>query len=515
SVAQAPTIGSLSDNPDPVIQGSDLTLTANSVSDSGGMVAEVEFYRDVNGNGSIDVGTDTLLGTDINGSDGWASTVSTSGFALGDNTYMARAQDNHGPWSNPATTTGALTSLNIAPSFTKGSDPTINEDAGAQTVASWATAISAGPPNESSQTLNFILGNNNNALFSAQPAISPTGTLTFTPAPNASGTATVTVQLHDNGGIANGGVDSQTFTISITPLVVNHAPSFRVGSDQVVSKNSSAHAITNLATNISAGPANESAQAVTFQVTTDNRGMFSVQPAIDSSGNLSYTVANNAVGISGITVVLKDNGGTNNGGIDTSAPQTFSVAVVNGAPYQNQSSPFDVNNDHSISASDVLNLINWLLDHPAPDILPTVPPVPPMFFVDVNGDGMVTPKDLLAIINDLLNHGAAHPVPGASSNGATPLASADAGVASALASTPTTSTSTSTSTMPAWIVNRLAHLDLNSIDLNRGPVAKYLLHLAHEGTPKAKPILVKADEVADALNVDDTLLDSLLAGLAH
>src|SRR5207302_651793 len=80
---------------------------------------------------------------------------------------------------------------------------------------------SAGPPDESSQSVNFTVTNDNNALFSAQPAISPSGVLTFTPAANANGNATVTVTLHDDGGTANGGADTSaavTFTIHITPV---------------------------------------------------------------------------------------------------------------------------------------------------------------------------------------------------------------------------------------------------------------------------------------------------------
>ena len=67
-----------------------------------------------------------------------------------------------------------------------------------------------------------------------QPGCSPAagphrrGTLTYTPAANANGSATVSVSLHDNGGTANGGVDtqrSQTFTITVT--AVNDPPTFR------------------------------------------------------------------------------------------------------------------------------------------------------------------------------------------------------------------------------------------------------------------------------------------------
>jgi hypothetical protein len=43
-----------------------------------------------------------------------------------------------------------------------------------------------------------------------------------------------------------------------------------------------------------------------------------------------------------VTVTLADNGGTSNGGIDTSAPQTFSITVtaVNDAPSMQRSRLF-------------------------------------------------------------------------------------------------------------------------------------------------------------------------------
>jgi hypothetical protein len=63
-------------------------------------------------------------------------------------------------------------------------------------------------------------------------------------------------------------------------------------------------------------------------------------------------------------------------------------------------------------------------------------------------------------------------------------------------------------TIPAWIANRLAHYDLN-----HGPIARYLEHLALEDTAKSRATLVKSAEIADSLSVDDTLLDSLLVKL--
>src|SRR5207249_2917224 len=137
------------------------------------------------------------------------------------------------------------------------------EDSGAYSQP-WATAISAGPANEASQSVTFTSTNDNNALFSAQPSVAADGTLTFTPVANANGTATVTITAHDDGGTANGGVDTsaaQTFTITV--IAVNDAPSFTGGGNVSVLEDSGAYSQA-WATAISAGPPDESSQSVTF-----------------------------------------------------------------------------------------------------------------------------------------------------------------------------------------------------------------------------------------------------------
>jgi hypothetical protein len=94
----------------------------------------------------------------------------------------------------------------------------VGENTGAKSFNNWATALLKGPADESTQNLDFIVTNNNNSLFSVQPAISPVGDLTFTLAANVSGQATVTVAIHDDGGVLNGGVDTsatQTFIIRV------------------------------------------------------------------------------------------------------------------------------------------------------------------------------------------------------------------------------------------------------------------------------------------------------------
>lgn len=231
--------------------------------------------------------------------------------------------------SAPATIAITVTSVNDVPAFTAGADQSVLEDAGAQSVAGWATAISAGPANEAGQALDFIVSNDNTALFSAQPAVSAAGVLTYTPAPDANGSATVTLSLHDNGGTANGGVDTsaaQTFTITVGS--VNDAPSFVAGPDQSIAENSPAQTIDPWATALSAGAANESGQTLNFTVSNDNNALFSVQPAVSPTGVLTYTPAAIVNGSATVTVTLVDDGGTANGGVDTSAPQTFTISVV-------------------------------------------------------------------------------------------------------------------------------------------------------------------------------------------
>jgi hypothetical protein len=112
-----------------------------------------------------------------------------------------------------------LTTVNVAPTFVKGSDLNATDEDGPRTLSGWASNLSPGPLGEANQQLHFaVTGNTNPALFAAGPSIDADGTLKFTPAPNAHGSADITLVLMDNGGTANGGVDtsgSQTFAINI------------------------------------------------------------------------------------------------------------------------------------------------------------------------------------------------------------------------------------------------------------------------------------------------------------
>ena len=322
----------------------DITITpVNDVPVIGTPVAQT-----INEDGSLTITPTMLDASDVDGDsltvvvksgtnysfDG--ATVTPTADYFGQLTVNVKVNDGTAD-SADSTITVNVNSVNDVPSFTKGANQTVNEDAGSQTVNGWATNISKGPSNESGQTLTFNVSNNNNSLFSVQPTISDAGVLTYTPADDANGSATVTVSLSDTGGTANGGVDrsaDQTFTITVT--AVNDVPSFTKGNDVTVTEDANGTGAYSAAwaTSISAGAANESDQTLTFNVAAANTALFSTQPAIDASGNLTFTTATNANGSTTVTVSLSDNGGTSNGGDDKSDDQTFTVTItpVNDAP---------------------------------------------------------------------------------------------------------------------------------------------------------------------------------------
>ena len=81
----------------------------------------------------------------------------------GEDSFTYTASDGEGG-EDTATVTITVNAVNDAPTFTKGGDQTVAEDAGPQSVPGWATGISAGPF-EVDSDCNFHRNNNNNALF--------------------------------------------------------------------------------------------------------------------------------------------------------------------------------------------------------------------------------------------------------------------------------------------------------------------------------------------------------------
>lgn len=226
--------------------------------------------------------------------------------------------------------------VNDPPPFTlSGTEVTVYEDAGQQIIENWAIGISKGQY-ENSQGLRFILSNDNPDLFQIQPYMSIVrGRLIFKPKKDAFGTATVTVTLKDTGGVENGGIDEVTDTFTITVLPVNDPPTIKIGPSVMVSEDCGPQVFTAWAKNISVGPDNEAGQNLNIIVTTDNDSLFETLPAVDpNTGDLTFTPAPDANGYAYVSVYAQDDGGTANGGNDTSPVRRFRITVraVNDPP---------------------------------------------------------------------------------------------------------------------------------------------------------------------------------------
>ncbi|MBF0141984.1 MAG: FecR domain-containing protein [Magnetococcales bacterium] len=125
-------------------------------------------------------------------------------------------------------------------------------------------------------------------------------------------------------------VSAEVTTASITVTAVNDAPGFTLLTTDSVGEDSGTRTVSAFATGISRGPADESGQSLSFTLTPTATSTlsFTNPPAIDSSGTLTYTPAADAYGSATVSVVLADNGGTSNGGVDISETKSFTITVT-------------------------------------------------------------------------------------------------------------------------------------------------------------------------------------------
>ncbi len=232
--------------------------------------------------------------------------------------------------------TVTVTAVNQPPTIAGISNPAaILENAGQQTVS--LSGISAGI-GESNQVLTVTATSNNTALIPS-PAVtytSPnqTGTLSYTPVSNASGTAIITVKVQDNGGLANGGQDTTTTQFTVTVTAVNQAPTIATVPGITILENAGQQTVD--LSGIGIGPG-DSGQTLTVTATSNNTAVIP-NPAVtytspNPTGALTFTPVTNTSGVATITVTVQDSGGTANGGHDTTTTQfTVTVTAVNQAP---------------------------------------------------------------------------------------------------------------------------------------------------------------------------------------
>ncbi|MEO5626769.1 MAG: Ig-like domain-containing protein [Dokdonella sp.] len=156
--------------------------------------------------------------------------------------------------------------------------------------------------------------------------LAASGAFDYTPPANANGSASFTYMLSD-------GSETSTGTVTVSVVPVNDAPTFALAANPTwpagtngVQTASAFAIVTNF------GPPDETGQHVQAWVarTIQDANAISANVTIALDGTLNYTLTGNT-GSASFGVKLRDDGGTANGGSDTSAEQIFTISVAAGA----------------------------------------------------------------------------------------------------------------------------------------------------------------------------------------
>ena len=219
--------------------------------------------------------------------------------------------------SAPQTFTVTVVRNNGAPSA--GADSFTALEDGALAPAAPGVLANDSDPDGDTMTASLVSGPEHAATFT----LNADGSFAYTPDADFCGSDGFTYKAGD------GTLQSAAATVSLTVTCVNDAPGFTKGGNQSVNQDSGPQTVSDWAGDVKAGPANESGQVLTFNVTGNtDAGLFAAGPAVSAAGTLTYTPKTGQSGTASVTIVLADDGGTADGGADTSGPQTFTITVV-------------------------------------------------------------------------------------------------------------------------------------------------------------------------------------------
>jgi large repetitive protein len=282
----------------------------------------------------VDVDGDTLSAVLVTGPTRGVLTLNANGSFtyrpntnfFGIDTFTYRAHDTQAH-SDIATVTITVTPVNDPPvTGAKGDSYSVLED---QTLTVAAPGVLENDTDVENDPLTAVLvsGPSHGTL-----TLNANGSFTYTPATNFYGADNFTYRAHD------GQASSAPATVNITVIPVNDAPSFTTPARHKVNRGLGLQTVPNWAREIRKGPPNEDWQSLTFTLVNDNPEFFTVEPAISPEGTLTFSALPSVSGIVTVTAILRDNGGTEHGGVDTSAPVTFEI-VVNEPPIVSIANP--------------------------------------------------------------------------------------------------------------------------------------------------------------------------------
>ncbi len=242
--------------------------------------------------------------------------------------------------------------VNDPPHLDQPSEVTVLEDSPIQDTP--LTGIDSGAPNEVEALMVTATADHPELLDLltvdySSPATS--GHLRWHPATNAFGDAVVQISVFD-------GQATTTRLLPIHVLPVNDAPTLDPIADVQAPEDGPVQSIG--LSGISAGPTNE-VQALNLTVATDRPELFStlgiVYTTPNTVGELRWQPRPLAFGTAVVTVTVRDDGGTANGGVDTFS-RSFRIAILS----TENKPPGDILVLHKSTSDEIDKLVSYIRD---------------------------------------------------------------------------------------------------------------------------------------------------------
>jgi hypothetical protein len=269
-------------------------------------------------------------------------------------TITIRANDPDGS-TNSRTFEIVVNSVNDAPTLDPISDMTIDEDSGPHVVN--LSGLSSGSSNEV-QTLVVTAVSSDPSLIPDPVVDMPSsGKLTFAPATNANGSATIYVQVND--GQSENNLYTQSFEVTVRP--VNDLPTISEIPDQVTNENHSTSEIP-----FTVGDVETPADRLLLGASSSNPTLLSETNIFLTGNGSNRTIrlvpALNEFGSATVTLVVTDEQGgvtarTFAFTVNPVRPPTISLSRTNGVPVILVNSASGLR--YTVEYKDALSSANW------------------------------------------------------------------------------------------------------------------------------------------------------------
>ena len=241
--------------------------------------------------------------------------------------------------------------VNDRPSFKPGLVIQAQEDSGRSVAELWAAEMSAGPIDETGQSLSFVVAYDQSVFdqyFTEVPSLDDKGSVSFALQDDAFGDVDIPVKLIDNGrdDFPNEN-ESPLYTLRISIQPVNDPPSFQQDIRRLPVARSIGNVKTAFATMIKAGPDNEAYQTVAFHWNVEDNpvgqnDIFLTPPVLGGDGVIEFFLNPKESGERKIVFHLRDSeGGTSETAemvivSEAAEPTRFEVCFDQGATHTAQ-----------------------------------------------------------------------------------------------------------------------------------------------------------------------------------